>query len=257
MKKMYRFTHLHSLFLLLLLLLFHNTSATIQVQTRSHKLLRTSITLPPTSQSLRLLRCRNFGSCADSVSDVSPVTSATRSNPAPGALVAPWERLPAPQKKILAETFILERVSEDSAYETQTYVRTYSLHRVNSAMHAAFCDGPASQKCDLSWQKCTTCGASWYLVWWMVEGSRLFTRAAYVDPGPAANALQTIIMSQQPAVELSGVHIDILVPYACRPEKLIDFADRVSGLRDLTFVRISKSKKKKLLCFYILVKRRM
>ena len=177
------------------------------------------------------LRCRNFGDCGSvSHSSKSPVQK--RSHPKPGTLVAPWEF--PPEREIRAESFILERVRQDTTYEANTFDRTYQLNQLNTAMRNTFCDpqtGDTKPSCYLYWQKCTTCSAAWYLTWWK-HGSHLFTQAAY------ANGYGKIVPSVAPAVDVSNFKIDILVPYACRPEKLIDFADRVSELRDLTYIRI-------------------
>ena len=96
----------------------------------------------------KILRCRNFGDCDTVEAPASFVHH--RMKPAPGALVAPWEH--NPEREIRAETFILERVREDTDYEPATFDRTYSLHRLNVAMRTTFCDGNEHDKnCKLYW----------------------------------------------------------------------------------------------------------
>ena len=96
----------------------------------------------------KILRCRNFGDCDTVEAPASFVHH--RMKPAPGALVAPWEH--NPEREIRAETFILERVREDTDYEPATFDRTYSLHRLNVAMRTTFCDGNEHVKnCKLYW----------------------------------------------------------------------------------------------------------
>ena len=187
-------------------------------------------------QSAKVLRCRNFGDC-ETIDVPKSVPVLKRSKPPPGSLVAPWEQ--PPEREIRAESFILERVREDSTYEAATFDRTYQLKLLNTAMRSTFCnDHPASEKkdnnCELFWQKCTTCAAAWYFTWWKNSNQqgRLFTRSAFV------NGHGKVIPSVAPTVEVGNYKVDILVPYACRPEKLIDFADRVSELRDLTYIRV-------------------
>ena len=210
----------------------HKSIATTTTTTTNSKHLRNTATTKKDIDK-KILRCRNFGDCDTVVPPTKVITK--RPKPPHNALVAPWEH--PPEREIRAETFVLERIREDSLYEPATFDRTYSLHRLNVAMRSTFCGGqaasPSDKGCKLYWQKCTTCAAAWYLAWWRAgEKQQLYTRAAVVDGRGKA------IASQTPAVNVGNFHIDILVPYACRPEKLIDFADRVSELRDLTYLRI-------------------
>jgi hypothetical protein len=66
----------------------------------------------------------------------------------------------------------------------------------------------------------------------------VLSSVSFLLPSSFSSLAGKVVPSVAPAVEVSKYKVDILVPYACRPEKLIDFADRVSELRDLTYIRI-------------------
>ena len=146
-----------------------------------------SPTLATTAAPLRTLlaskaslRCRNYGDCGTVTP--SSETVQKRLRPRSGQRAAPWEF--PPEREIRAESFILERVREDSTYEMATFDRTYQLKQLNSEMRKTLCDPPATgekkSSCALYWQKCTTCSAAWYYTWW-TKNNQLFSRAAFAN----------------------------------------------------------------------------
>jgi hypothetical protein len=126
------------------------------------------------------LRCRNYGDCGTVTP--SSETVQKRLRPRSGQRAAPWEF--PPEREIRAESFIFERVREDSTYEMATFDRTYQLKQLNSEMRKTLCDPPATgekkSSCALYWQKCTTCSAAWYYTWW-TKNNQLFSRAAFAN----------------------------------------------------------------------------
>ena len=126
------------------------------------------------------LRCRNYGDCGTVTP--SSETAQKRTRPRTGQRAAPWEF--PPEREIRAESFILERVREDSTYEMATFDRTYQLKQLNFEMRKTLCDPPATgekkSSCALYWQKCTTCSAAWYYTWW-TKNNQLFSRAVFAN----------------------------------------------------------------------------
>ena len=148
-------------------------------------------------------------------------------------MIAPWEIDPATPANAhdvtSAETFILERVKQDSPYEGSNFVRALSMGKLNWRLRRTFC-GAGQEKnpnCQLWWQRCTTCASSWFIAYWSWANTpgKVLAQAAVVD------AASTVIRSSTQAVDITQYRVDILVPYGCRPEKLIDFADRISSLK--------------------------